>query len=116
MRPTIPAQLESLAQPDLIEQWYREMGQAGKPHSGCSQKGMLAFSVRGPETVAAVLDILVRPVVSFADLRRDATMVDVGTISIPVASVEHLIRLKTGASRSKDLIDIEELRKIQAQK
>lgn len=103
LRPTIPVQLESLAQPDLIEQWYRE-------------KGMLAFSVRGPETVAAVLDILVRPVVSFADLRRDATMVDVGTISIPVASVEHLIRLKTGTSRSKDLIDIEELRKIQAQK
>lgn len=116
LRPTMPVQLDSLAQPALIEQWYREMGQAGKPRSGCSQKGMLAFSVRGPETVAAVLDILVRPVIPFADLLCDAVKIDVGAITVPVASIEHLIALKTNTGRSKDLIDIEELRKIQAQK
>lgn len=48
--------------------------------------------------------------------RRDVLMVEVGTISIPVASIEHLVAMKTGTGRSKDLIDIEELRKIQAQK
>ena len=116
LRPTMPVQLDTLAQPALIEQWYREMGQAGKPRSGCSQKGMLAFSVRGPDTVAAVLDILVRPVIPFTDLRRDATQVEIGSISIPVASIGHLIAMKTNTGRSKDLIDIEELRKIQAQK
>lgn len=100
LRPTMPVALDSLAQPELIEQWYRE-------------KGMLAFSVRGAETVAAVLDILVRPVVAFSELRRDATLIEVGAISIPVASVDHLITLKTNTGRSKDLIDIEELRKIQ---
>jgi hypothetical protein len=103
LRPTMPVPLESLAQPELIEQWYRE-------------KGMLAFSVRGAETVAAVLDILVRPVVPFFDLRRDATLVKVGAICIPVASIAHLITLKTDTGRSKDLIDIEELRKIQVHK
>lgn len=116
LRPTMPVQLDSLMQPELIEQWYREMGQAGKSRSGCSQKGMLAFSVRGSETVAAVLDILVRPVIPFADLLRDAVMLDVGAITVPVASIEHLIAMKTDTGRSKDLIDIEELRKIQAQK
>ena len=74
LRPTMPVQLDSLAKPALLEQWYRE-------------KGMLAFSVRGPDTVAAVLDILVRPVIPFADLRRDAMMVEVGAISVPVASI-----------------------------
>jgi predicted nucleotidyltransferase len=103
LRPTMPVKLDSLAQPALIEQWYRE-------------KGMLAFSVRGPDTVAAVLDILVRPVIPFADLRRDAMIIEVGAISVPVASIEHLIAMKTGTGRSKDSIDIEELRKIQAQK
>lgn len=103
LRPTMPVQLDSLAQPALIEQWYRE-------------RGMLAFSVRGPQTVAAVLDILVRPVIPFADLLCDAVKIDVGAISVPVASIEHLIALKTNTGRSKDLIDIEELRKIQAQK
>lgn len=101
LRPTIPVQLDSLAKPELIDQWYRE-------------KGMLAFSLRGAETMATVLDILVRPTVQFADLRRDATMVEVGSALIPVASIDHLIALKSGTGRSKDLIDIEELQKIQA--
>jgi hypothetical protein len=101
LRPTIPVSLDSLAQPELIEQWYRE-------------KGMLAFSLRGNETMATVLDVLVRPVVSFADLRRDASMVKVGAVNIPVASIAHLICMKTGTGRSKDAIDVEELRKLQA--
>ncbi|MBI5626894.1 MAG: nucleotidyl transferase AbiEii/AbiGii toxin family protein [Nitrosomonadales bacterium] len=103
LRPTIPVEIESLAKPELIEQWYRE-------------KGMLAFSLRGAEAMATVIDVLVKPVIAFADLRREATMVEVGTISIPVASIEHLITMKTGTGRSKDLIDIEELQKIQALK
>lgn len=103
LRPAIPVEIESLANPELIEQWYRE-------------KGMLAFSLRGVQTMATVIDILVKPVVPFADLRRAATMVEVGPISIPVASIDHLIEMKTGTGRSKDLIDIEELQKIRAVK
>lgn len=103
LRPTIPVPLDALAQPELIEKWHLE-------------KGMLAFSLRGAETMATVLDILIRPTIPFADLRRDAVMVEVGAISVAVASIEHLIAMKTGTGRSKDLIDIEELRKIQAQK
>jgi hypothetical protein len=103
LRPTIPVEIDSLAKPELIEQWYRE-------------KGMLAFSLRGSQTMATVIDVLVKPVVPFADLRRAATIVEVGSISIPVASIEHLIEMKTGTGRSKDAIDIEELRKLQAQK
>ena len=88
LRPTVPVQLASLAQPELIEQWYRE-------------KGMLAFRVRGPETVAPVQDILVWPVNSFADLLRDAEVIEIGEMSVPVASVEHLIAIKRvlGAAR-----------------
>ena len=103
LRPTIPVEIESLTHPKLIEQWHRE-------------KGMLAFSLRGPQAMATVMDILVKPVIPFDALRDDAVMVDVGSISIPVASIEHLIAMKTGTGRSKDLIDIEELRKIQALK
>lgn len=103
LRPTIPVPLESLAQPELIEQWHRE-------------KGMLAFSLRGAETMATVLDVLVRPVVPFADLRRDAAMIEVGTVHIPIASVDHLIEMKTGTGRGKDAVDIEELQKLRVRK
>lgn len=103
LRPTMPVRLDALLEPDLIEQWYRE-------------KGMLAFSVRMPDTVAVVLDILVRPEVPVAELLRDAQRVRVGAIEIPVASIDHLIVMKSGTERSKDKIDIEELRKIQAKR
>lgn len=102
LRPTIPVPLESLTQPALIEQWFRE-------------KGMLAFSLRTNETKATVIDVLVRPVVPFEQLKRDASIIKVGALDIPVASIAHLIEMKSGTGRSKDMIDIEELRKIQAQ-
>jgi len=101
LRPTIPVPIESLARPELIEQWHRE-------------KGMLAFSLRGPEAQATVLDVLVKPVVSYADLRRDALMVDIGSCRVPVASIPHLIAMKTGTGRGKDMIDIDELQKLMA--
>jgi hypothetical protein len=100
LRPTMAVDLDALANPKLLEQWHHE-------------KGMLAFSLRGADAMATVLDILVKPVVAFADLRRDATMIAVSDLHIPVASIAHLIEMKTGTGRSKDLIDIEELRKIQ---
>lgn len=102
LRPVISVPIDSLANPDLMEQWHRE-------------KGMLAFALRGPDMMATVIDVLVRPMVPFADLKRDAVIVDIGPLKVPVASIEHLIVMKTGTGRGKDAIDIEELRKIQAE-
>ena len=99
LRPTIPVPLQSLARPELIEQWHRETG-------------MLAFSLRGPGAQATVLDVLVKPAVPYADLRRDALMVEIGTARVPVASIPHLIAMKTGTGRGKDQIDIDELKKL----
>lgn len=101
LRPTIPVPIESLGRPDLIEQWHRE-------------KGMLAFGLRGAEAQATVLDVLVKPVVPYADLRKDALMVEMGTARVPVASIPHLIEMKTGTGRGKDQIDIDELQKLMA--
>ncbi|MDK9715133.1 MAG: hypothetical protein OEL86_13710 [Sulfuritalea sp.] len=99
LRPTIPVPIESLARPELIEQWHRE-------------KGMLAFSLRGAEAWATVLDVLIKPVVPYADLRRDALMVEMGAARVAVASIPHLIAMKTGTGRGKDQVDIDELKKL----
>lgn len=101
LRPTIPVPIEALGDPDLIEQWYRE-------------KGMLAFSLRTADTRPLVLDVLVKPVVPYADMREQATILDIGEVKVAVATIDHLIVMKTDTGRSKDQIDIEELRKIQA--
>jgi len=100
LSPVIPVELDALADPELIDRWYRE-------------KGMLAFGLRGSDLMTPVIDVLVRPVVPFSALLRDARLVNVGTLKVPIASIDHLIAMKTGTGRSKDAIDIEELRKIQ---
>jgi len=91
--------IDSLANPELIERWYRE-------------KGMLAFGLRGADLNATVIDVLVRSPVTFSDLKRDAVPIGLGKLTVPVASIDHLITMKTDTGRSKDAIDIEELKKI----
>ena len=103
LSPTLPVEPDALARPEVIEQWYRE-------------KEMRVFGLRGPTAAEAIINVLVRPIGPYADLRRDAAMIDIGPIIIPVASIDHLIAMKTEAGRSQDLTDIEELRKIQAKK
>jgi hypothetical protein len=102
LKPVLPIPIDSLRDAALIDQWHRE-------------KGMLAFALRGPEMMATVIDVLVRPVVSFDELKRNAVTRHIGPLSIPVASIDDLIILKTGTGRSKDVLDIEELRKIKLQ-
>ena len=101
LHPVVPVPIDTLADPDLIARWHEE-------------KGMLAFALRGADLMASVLDVLIKPVVPFEELKRDAVMVPVGPLIVPIASIEHLIAMKTGTGRGKDAIDIEELRKIQA--
>jgi hypothetical protein len=102
LQPIMPVAIESLARPDLLDQWHRE-------------KGMLAFGLHQPTGMATVIDVIVKPTVPFNELKRNASLINVGPLKIPVASIDHLIAMKTGTGRSKDLIDIEELRKIQAE-
>ena len=102
LKPVLPVPIDSLRNAALIDQWHRE-------------NGMLAFALRGPNVMATVIDVLVRPVVSFDELKRNAVTKRVGPLSIPVASIDDLITLKTGTGRSKDALDIDELRKIKLQ-
>ncbi len=102
LKPVLPIPIDSLRDASLIDQWHRE-------------KGMLAFALREPDTMAAVIDVLVRPVVSFDELKRNAVVKRIGPLSIPVASIDDLIRLKTGTGRTKDVLDIEELGRIKRQ-
>ncbi len=103
LRPVLPIPIDALRDGSVIDQWHRE-------------KGMLAFALRSPEAMATVIDVLVRPVVPFHELKRNAVLKRIGPLSIPVAGIDDLIRLKTGTGRTKDVLDIEELEKIKLQR
>lgn len=100
-QPVIAADIGSSARPEWLDQCHRE-------------KGMLAFGLRRPEGMATLIDVPIRPVVPFEQLRREAVSVAVGPPKIPAASSDHLIAMKTGTGRDKDKVDIEELRKLKA--
>lgn len=97
--PAIPVPIESLANADQIDQWHRE-------------KGMLAFSLREPQVGGSVVDVLVRPEVSFDKLIAGAAFGELFGRRVPVASIEDLLAMKRAANRPKDQLDIAALEKI----
>ncbi len=99
LAPSLPVPIESLADAAQMDLWHRE-------------RNMLAFSLREAAPAGLVVDVLVRPGVSYPDLRSKASVRSMGSIDIPVASIEHLIALKSGTGRSIDALDVEQLERL----
>lgn len=99
LQPNIPVPLEALRDANQIETWHRE-------------KGMLAFSLREPQPGGKVVDILVRPPLSFERLEQNAITGELFGRKVMIASIDDLLALKRHASRPRDLLDIEALEKI----
>ena len=99
LTPGIPVPIESLRDAAQIEQWHRE-------------KGMLAFSLREPQAGGGVVDVIVRPEVSFERLMANAVAGDLFGRHVPIASIDDLLVMKRVANRPKDRLDIEALEKI----
>jgi hypothetical protein len=99
LAPVIPVPIDSLKNASLIDQWNRE-------------KGMLAFALREPSVAGSVIDVLVRPDVSFERLSADAVIAEFMGKRIRIASIEHLLDMKRIANRPKDQLDIAALEKI----
>lgn len=99
LQPSIPVPIESLRNAEQIDQWHRE-------------KGMLAFSLREPQVGGRVIDVLVRPDVTFDKLEADAAEGELFGRQVLIASIEDLITMKRSANRPKDRLDIEALEKI----
>lgn len=99
LTPGIPVPIESLRDAGQIERWHRE-------------KGMLAFSLREPQAGGAVVDVIVRPEVSFDRLIANAVAGDLFGRQVPIACIDDLLVMKRAANRPKDRLDIEGLEKI----
>lgn len=99
LTPGIPVPIESLRDADQIDRWHRE-------------KGMLAFSLREPQAGGGVVDVIVRPEVSFDRLMVNAVAGDLFGRHVPIASIDDLLVMKRAANRPKDRLDIEALEKI----
>ena len=99
LTPGIPVSIESLRDAAQIEQWHRD-------------EGMLAFSLREPHVGGGVVDVIVRPEVTFERLRGNAVVGDLFGRQVRIASIDDLLVMKRAANRPKDRMDIEALEKI----
>ena len=96
LSPSLPVAIETLSNAAQIDFWFRE-------------KNMLAFSLREAAPAGLVVDVLVRPRVPYPALRANAVKRFLGATAIPIASIDHLIELKSGTGRGIDAIDIQNL-------
>ena len=84
-RPPVPA--EDFADAGARRRWIEE-------------KGMQVFSLWDPRNRLPILDLFVAYPIEFEALLEQSARVPLGASEVPVAAVEHLIRMKTGTGRS----------------
>ena len=97
--PVIPVPIDSLRNATQIDQWHHE-------------KGMLAFALREPQIGGSVVDVLVKPEVSFDCLAAHAVTGELFGRRVQIASIEDLLTMKRSANRPKDQLDIVALEKV----
>ncbi len=74
-------------------------------------KHMKAFNFYQEDQLKEV-DIIIESPVSFKQAIKTASRIKIGSITLPIISIDHLIKMKKGTGRSVDKLDIEELKKI----
>ncbi len=99
LKPRIPVAIETLKSADQIEAWFQS-------------KGMIDFSLVGRTIDDLSIDVLVRPVVPFDELKANARRVAFSGGLVVVASPEDLIRMKQDTGRSVDARDVELLQNL----
>jgi hypothetical protein len=99
LAPVIPVSIDSLKDAGQIDQWHRE-------------KGMLAFALREPQAGGRVVDVLVRPEISYEKLMENAVESSLSSWKVWIAGIDDLLLMKRVANRPKDRLDISALEKI----
>jgi hypothetical protein len=77
------------------------------------QKGMTVFSLHNPSNPMLSVDLFAENPIPFADLLARSQSVAIEGEAVVICSIEDLIALKKRAGRPQDIIDIENLQRIQ---
>ena len=98
---SIPAKPEDFANPETREDWRRS-------------KGMITLKLWSDQHQRTPVDIFVYEPFDFAKEYATATTLEVSPgVVAPLVSLETLLKMKRDAGRAQDLIDIEELQRLQ---
>lgn len=98
--PLLPFDIFDFANAELRNQWINE-------------KGMVVFQLIDRVQIDRQIDVFVDAPIPFDLLYQGRENVDLGGTNAPIASIEHLIEMKTIAGRPQDISDIQKLRFLQ---
>ncbi len=99
LKPVLPIDINELKQADKIRDWIQN-------------RHMLAFGLRATDSINNIIDVMVQTPVSFDSLKNSAITRFIASTPVKVASIDHLIEMKKDTGRSKDTLDIIELKKL----
>jgi predicted nucleotidyltransferase len=88
----------------------RELGATKQNGSPLGEGDLEAGRPWNLRTALAFVDVLPDRDVPFGELEAAATERRVDGVPVPVCSLEHLVRLKRAAGRTKDVLDLQALR------
>ncbi len=97
--PRVPVQPEDLADEQIRNSWVRE-------------KNMKAFSFYSDKQPLGEIDLIIDSPIPYEEVRKRATILDLGGVNVPVISIPDLIELKLKSGRKQDHSDIEHLRNL----
>jgi predicted nucleotidyltransferase len=97
LQPRLPVSLEDFADQKKREDWYLN-------------RNMLVFQLWDSKNPERSVDIFVHEPINFEELYNDSVLKKIDDIPIRIASIKHLIQLKSVANRRRDIDDIEALR------
>lgn len=98
--PQLPISIEQFIDPAIRAEWI-------------SQRNITVFSLRSRSQSLLTADVFAENPIPFADLWRDAVQVALNATTVRIASIAHLIEMKSLGGRPKDLEDIAHLREIE---
>jgi hypothetical protein len=89
-----------------------DFADAAKRRQWIDERNMLVFSMVDRSIPPNSVDLFAESPIDFAALWSQATIMQLDTTSVRVASIADLIAMKRFSARPKDLLDIDELEKI----
>ncbi|CAN5595835.1 hypothetical protein BH23ACT6_BH23ACT6_20210 [soil metagenome] len=100
LRPRLPVPARDFADAELRGQWVE-------------QRHLIAFTMHDPDDALREVDLLATSPIPYADLAADADRFTIEGVTVPVASLAHLLAMKRHAGRPQDLADIAALSALQ---
>ena len=97
--PKAPVDPNELVNPEKREFWKNE-------------KSMKVFSFFNPSNEQEVLDVMIQDYIMYDEALKNSKLLKDENISIPVVSIDDLIKLKEISGRARDLADLKILRKL----